>query len=163
MKLFFLAKTLFLTMLVSIMMSGTASAFTEFDGTQTTIEKQVGKGKWTLVEVWASDCHACRMHMPEMVEFDGKLKNLEIVGIALDGQPGKKAAKSMIDEYKMGFKNIISNPIEFNAWMELNAEESLIGTPTFLIFDPEGKLVAAQPGIIPVASIEKFIASKTNS
>lgn len=161
MKLFFLAKTLFLTLLVSFMLTGTASAFTEFDGTQTTIEKQVGKGKWTLIEVWASDCGACRKHMPEMVEFDGKMENLEIVGIALDGQPGKHKAKAMIDEYKMGFKNIISNPIEFNAWMEYNAEESLIGTPTFLIFNPQGELVAAQPGIISVASVEKFIKSKS--
>ncbi|MGB1310006.1 MAG: TlpA family protein disulfide reductase [Leucothrix sp.] len=161
MKLFFLAKTLFLTLMGTILLSGSAVAFTEFDGTKTTIEDQVGDGKWSVVEVWASNCHACRHHMPQMVEFDGKMDNVRIVGIALDGQPGKDAAESMIKEYKMPFKNILSNPIEINAWMQQAADESLIGTPTFMIFDPKGKLVALQPGQLPVTSIESFIKSKS--
>ena len=45
--------------------------------------------------------------------------------------------------------------------MEVAAEEGLIGTPTFMIFDPEGKLVALQPGIISVAAIEKFVRSRS--
>ncbi len=44
-----------------------------------------------------------------------------------------------------------------NIWMEQSIGESLRGTPTFILFDPEGKLVAAQPGIVAVASLEKFI------
>jgi len=160
-KLFFLAKTLFLTFIGTIFLSSSALAFTDLDGKKTTIEDQIGKGKWSVVEIWASNCHACRDHMPEMVKFDGKMDNVRIVGISLDGQAGKAAAKSMIKEYKMPFKNILSNPIEINAWMELKAQEGLIGTPTFMIFDPKGKLVALQPGQLPVTSIEKFIKSKS--
>jgi len=160
-KLFFLAKTLFLTLISTILLSSSAIAFTELDGKKTTIEEQVGNGKWSVVEIWASDCHACRDHMPGMVKFDGKMDNVEIVGISLDGQAGKSDAKSMIKEYDMSFKNILSNPIEINAWMELNAKEGLRGTPTFMIFDPKGKLVALQPGQLPVDSIEKFIKSKS--
>lgn len=161
MKLFSLTKTLFLSFFAIAMLSTSAFAFTEFDGTKTTIEDQLGDGKWTVLEVWASDCHACRMHMPEMVEFNGKMDNVRLVGVALDGQPGKAAAQDMIDEYKIPFKTFLSNPIELNAWMETNARESLIGTPTFMIFDPEGQLVALQPGIITTAKIENFINSKT--
>ena len=160
MKLFFLAKTLFLTLIGTILLSSPALAFTELDGEKTTIEEEVGNGKWSVVEVWASNCHACRVHMPEMVGFDGKMDDVRILGISLDGQPGKSEAVSMIEEYEMPFKNILSNPIEINAWMELNAKESLVGTPTFMIFDPEGALVALQPGQLPVKSIEKFIKSK---
>lgn len=161
MKLFSLTKTLFLTLFAAVVLSSSAFAFTEFDGEKTTIEDQIGDGKWTVLEVWASDCHACRMHMPEMVEFNGKMENVRLLGVALDGQPGKKAAQSMIDEYNIPFKTILSNPIELNAWMELNAQESLVGTPTFMIFDPEGKLIALQAGILPTASLEKFINAKT--
>lgn len=161
MKLFFLTKTLFLTLIGTILLSSSAIAFTELDGKKTTVEDQIGKGKWSVVEIWASDCHACRQHMPEMVKFDGKMDNVAIIGISLDGQAGKAAAKSMIKEYAMPFKNILSNPIEVNAWMEQVAEEGLRGTPTFMIFDPKGKLVALQPGQLPVTSIEKFIKSKS--
>ena len=161
MKLFFLAKTLFITILGVFLLSSSALAFTELDGKKTTVEDQVGNGKWSVVEIWASDCHACHMHMPEMVEFNGKMDNLRIVGISLDGQAGKADAKSMIKKYDIPFKTILSNPIEVNAWMELIAQEGLRGTPTFMIFDPEGKLVALQPGIISVAAIEKFILSKS--
>ena len=161
MKLFFLAKTLLLSVIGALILSGSALAFTDLNGEKTTIEAEVGNGKWTVVEIWAADCHACRMHMPEMVDFDGKVKDLRIVGISLDGQAGKADAKSMIKEYGIPFKTILSNPIEVNAWMEVTAEEGLIGTPTFMIFDPEGKLVALQPGIISVAAIEKFVRSRS--
>ena len=162
-KLFFLAKSLFITLVGVFLLSSSALAFTNLDGKKTTIEEHLGDGKWSAVEIWASDCHACHMHMPEMVEFDGKMDNLRIVGISLDGQAGKADAESMIKQYNIPFKNILSNPIEVNAWMELIADEGLMGTPTFMIFDPEGKLVALQPGIISVAAIEKFILSKSES
>ena len=161
MKLFSLAKTLFLSIITAAVLSTAANAFTNFDGDKTTIEEHVGDGKWTIVEVWASDCHACRMHMPDMVEFNGKMDNVRILGIALDGQPGKADAQAMIDEYEIPFNNIISNVIEMNAWMEVNAEEGLIGTPTFMIFNPEGKLTALQPGILPTASLEKYILANS--
>ena len=99
--------------------------------------------------------------MPDMVKFDGKLDNVRVLGIALDGQPGKKAAQDMIDEYGMPFRNILSNPIEMNAWMELNAEEGLIGTPTFMIFNPEGVLTALQPGILPTTSLVSYIEANS--
>ena len=161
MKLFSLTKTLFLSLLATAILSSTALAFTEFDGKKTTLEDQIGNGKWTVLEVWSSDCHICRVHMPEMVEFDGKMKNVRLVGVALDGQPGKSAAQAMIDQYGIPFKTILSNPIEVNAWMELNAQERFIGTPTFMIFDPKGKLTALQGGPIPATSLESFIKSKS--
>lgn len=163
MKLFSLTKILFLSLLATVLLSSAAMAFTEFDGKKTTIEEQTGDGKWTVLEVWASDCHACRQHMPEMVKFNGKMDNVRLLGVALDGQPGKKQAQAMIDEYGIPFKTILSNPIELNAWMELNAKESLVGTPTFMIFDPEGKLTAIQAGILPIASLENFIHSRSTT
>ena len=163
MKLFFLTKTLFLTILGTILLSGSALAFTELDGKKTTIEDQVGGGKWSIVEIWASDCHACRQHMPEMVEFNGKMDNLRLLGISLDGQRGKADAEAMIKEYGIPFKTVMSNPIEVNAWMEQVAKEGLVGTPTFMIFDPKGELVGMQAGQLPVKSMEKFIRSRSKS
>jgi thiol-disulfide isomerase/thioredoxin len=153
------------TIAIFIFLSTSASAFTDLKGKKVEIEKQLGDGKWSIVELWGSDCQACRQHMPSMVEFDGKLKdklkNARIVGITLDGQEGIANAKSFIKDFDIKFKTIVSNPIEVNAWMQEVVGEGLIGTPTFILFDPKGKVVAAQPGMVPIASLETFI--KENS
>jgi len=149
------------TIVLSFFLSTSAFAFTDLKGEKVEIEKQFGGDKWSIVELWTSDCHSCREHMPEMVKFDGKLKNARIIGITLDGQKGISDVKSFIKDFDLKFKTIVSNPIEVNAWMERIAGEPLIGTPTFMLFDPKGKLVAAQPGIVPTASLETFI--KENS
>ena len=156
----FFAKSI-ATIATFLLLSSTAIAFTDIDGKKVAFEKQLGGGKWSIVEIWASDCSACRTHMPSMVKFDGKLDNARIIGITLDGQEGVQDAKAMIKEYGMKFQNIVSNPIEVNAWMQKNVGESLIGTPTFMIFDEKGKLVAAQPGPVKTDSLETFI--KENS
>lgn len=148
-------------LLLSTLASQTASAFTDIDGKQDSISNHIGKDKWTIVEVWESNCAACRVHMPEMVEFDGKLKNARILGVSLDGQKGIDKAEEFIMEYEIKFPTIITNYVEMNIWMKRSIGESLVGTPTFILFDPEGKLVAAQPGIVSVASLEKFISENS--
>jgi thiol-disulfide isomerase/thioredoxin len=151
------------TLLTMLLLSTNAQAFTDLEGKPDSINNHIGKDKWTIVEVWSSDCQACRMHMPEMVEFDGKLKNARLLGVTLDGQAGIEDAEDFLLEYGVKFPTIVTNPIEMSIWMEQSIGESLRGTPTFILFDPEGKLVAAQPGIVAVTSLEKFITSNSKS
>lgn len=162
MKLFSVIKKfspLFFLALFSL--ASPAFAFTNLEGQADSIQNHIGKNKWTIIEIWVSDCHSCRQHIPEMVKFDGKLKNVRLLGISLDGQEGLNKAKSFISEFDVKFPTLISNPIEVNAWMIENIEESLIGTPTFILFNEKGKLIAAQPGIVSVKSLESFILKNT--
>ncbi len=148
-------------LLFSTLVSQSSFAFTDMDGKKDSLMNHIGKDKWTIVEVWESNCPACRMHMPEMVKFDGKLKNARIVGISLDGQKGVDAAEDFIMEYGIKFPTILTNYVEMNIWMQQSIGESLVGTPTFILFDPDGKLVAAQPGIVSVESLETFITENS--
>jgi len=156
-KLFSLSKVLFLSIITAVALSTAAHAFTNLDSEKTTIEDEVGKDKWTVVEVWASHCGACLSHMPEMVKFDGTMKDVRILGISTDGQAGKQEAKDVIKKFDVSFRNILSNSIEVNAWMELNAGERFRGTPTFMIFNPKGVLTAVQPGVLKTSSLKKYI------
>lgn len=144
------------------LMGSNAFAFSDMNGKTDSINNHIGKDKWTIVEIWESDCGACRMHMPEMVKFDGKLKNARLLGISLDGLRGIEDAEDFIAEYDVKFPTILTNYVEMNIWMEQSIGESLRGTPTFILFDPEGKLVAAQPGVVSVASLEKFITQNSS-
>jgi len=147
--------------LLLMLASTSAQAFTNMEGKPDQISNHIGKGKWTILEVWESNCPACRMHMPEMVKFDGKLKNARILSVSLDGQRGIEAAENFIMEYDMKFPTILTNFVEMNVWMQQSIGESLVGTPTFILFDSEGKLVAAQPGIVSTESLEKFITENS--
>lgn len=157
----FWVSALKICLLTTALLSTSAYAFTDLNGKSDTINNHIGKDKWTIVEVWASDCHACRMHMPEMVEFDGKLKNARLLGVSVDGQGGIGDTKDFIAEYGIKFPTILTNPIQLNHWMEQSIGETLLGTPTFILFDPKGMLVAAQPGIVAIASLEQFIMENT--
>ena len=148
-------------LLLSVFTSQSLSAFTDMDGRQDSIINYIGKDKWTIVEVWESNCHICRQHMPDMVKFDGKLKNARIIGISLDGQKGIDAAEEFIMEYDIKFPTILTNYVEMNTWMQHYIGEPLVGTPTFILFDSEGKLVAAQSGIVSTNSLEKFITENS--
>lgn len=144
-----------------LMLSIGAHAFTDLAGKKDDISNHIGKNKWTIVEVWESNCHMCRKHMPEMVKFDGKLKNARILGISLDGQKGIDDAEDFLAEYDVKFPTLLSNPIEMNIWMQQNLGESLIGTPTFMLFNEKGQLVAAQPGVVSTQSLETFITQNS--
>ncbi len=148
--------------LMLLVLNSSAFAFTDMNGKPDSISNYLGKGKWTILEVWESNCPACRMHMPEMVKFDGKLKNARIISVSLDGQRGIEDAEDFINEYDMKFPTLLSNFVEMNIWMQQNVGESLVGTPTFILFDSEGKLVAAQPGIVSTESLEKFITANSS-
>ena len=148
------------TLVILLIIGSNAFAFTDLNGKKDSINNHIGKNKWTILEIWESSCGACRMHMPEMVKFDGKLKNARILGVTLDGQDGIDDAEDFIAEFNVKFPTIVTNYVEMNIWMEQSIGESLRGTPTFILFDPEGKLVAAQPGIVATTSLEKFINGK---
>ncbi len=155
-------KILLLTLLLlSSLVSTRVFAFTDIDGKKDSINNYIGKDKWTIVEIWESNCPACRMHMPDMVKFDGKLKNARILGISLDGQNGVEQAEEFIMEYDIKFPTLLTNPIEMNIWMQQSIGEPLVGTPTFILFDAEGRLVAANPGIVSTESLEKFITENS--
>ncbi len=158
MKQFF--KKVFLSS-VLLIITINAQAFTDMKGNKDDISNHIGKDKWTIVEIWESNCHMCRIHMPDLVKFDGKLKNTRILGISLDGQAGVEAAEDFIAEYDIKFPTMLTNPIEMNIWMQQNLGEPLIGTPTFMLFNPSGELVAAQPGVVSVESLETFITENS--
>lgn len=154
--------TLFKLCLLSVMLwSSYAHAFTDLNGKKDSILNHIGGDKWTIVEVWSSGCQACRMHMPEMVEFDGKLSNVRLLGVSLDGQEGIGDAEDFLAEFDVNFPTVVTNPIEMSIWMQQSIGEPLRGTPSFILFDPKGMLVAAQAGIVSVSALERFITENS--
>lgn len=136
-----------------------AKALQDFDGKSVSIKHYTGKGKWTIVMLWASDCHICNKEAKHYEQFHQKHKNNDamMLGISNDGQANKNAARDFVKEHKLTFPNIIGEPQDVADLFYDATGENWVGTPTFLIYSPTGKLTVQQIGAVPVAIIEEFL------
>ncbi len=153
----------FLTLAI-VLGAGTANAGMEVqsvkDGEVVDLDNMIGQGKWTLVMLWATNCHICHEQKPKISAFHNEHKDSDahVVGIALDGIERVDAVNAYLDKNKPSFPNYVGNiAIIASHYMALT-EESLRGTPTYLLFNPEGELLGNNPGPLSVEAIEKFMA-----
>ncbi len=117
--------------------------FTDFtmktpDGKEVKLSDFAGRGKYVLVDFWASWCGPCRRSMPELIEFynKNKGKGLEIVGVSFDnnGQSWQKAINALGLPWKQ--------MSDLKGW---NCQAAQIydirAIPNTLLIDPKGNIV----------------------
>ncbi len=140
-----------------------AGLLKDFDGSFHSLDEYTGQGKWTVVMLWASDCHACNAEAKQYVKFHKahKDKDATILGVSLDGAEKKAEAKQFIKRHGVTFPNLIDEPEKVAQLYTGLTGQPWVGTPTFLIYSPSGELRAAQVGAVPTQIIESFIAKET--
>lgn len=93
------------------------------------------KGKWVVVNFWATWCKPCRKEIPDFVKFKAEYgDDVEILGIDYE-DTDLEVVQSFIAEYQVNYPILradIYNPSGFE-----NANTR--GLPTTVIFNPEGK------------------------
>lgn len=135
------------------------SGLFDLEGRSRDLSEFTGQGKWLIVMFWASDCHVCNAEAQDYVLFHDRHhdKRAAILGITLDGQAGKAAALRFIERHMVDFPNLIGEPDVVARLFTALAGEPWLGTPSFLVFAPNGELRARQVGAVPVKFIEAFI------
>ena len=131
----------------------------DFQGQPRELSEFTGQGAWTIVMFWASDCHVCNAEIHQYVLFHDEHQSNQagILGISLDGKAGKAQAQGFVDRHMVDFPNLIGEPDVVARLYSGLAGEPWLGTPTFLVFAPDGKLRARQVGAVPATLIERFI------
>ncbi|WP_310447034.1 TlpA disulfide reductase family protein [Thiobacillus sp.] len=112
------------------------------------------KGKWVLVNYWATWCPPCLEEIPDLIALhENKKNNLVVLGVALDYRSAKQ-----VTEFADGL--LVSYPIVLGSPKITNQIGPVQGLPTTYLFNPEGKMVAQQVGAITRESVESFLADQ---
>lgn len=115
------------------------------------------KGKWVLVNYWATWCPPCLKEIPDLVALhDNKKNNLVVIGVALDYRSAKQVAD-------FAQSMAVSYPIVLGTPEIVGQIGPIQGLPTTYLYNPEGKMVAQQVGPVTREAVEKYVASKTPS
>lgn len=114
--------------------------FTKADGRELTIADF--RGRFVLLNLWATWCVPCRKEMPALDRLETKLggPNFEVVALSIDRQ-GLAAVRPFFKELGLKALNIYLDP-SGKAAAALNAP----GIPTTLLLDREGREVARKIG-----------------
>ena len=132
-------------------------------GEQADVNEHFKNGKWTLVMVWATDCHVCQEQKPMISSAYDERKDddFSVFGIAIDGRGGLGKVKNYLDVHKPSFPNYVGDLTIVAANYQLLTEESFRGTPTYLLFNPKNELMAAQAGMIGKEALFEFMDSNS--
>ena len=108
----------------------------EYEGNITHLSDYVGKGKYVLVDFWASWCGPCCAEIPFLKDVWEKYKgdNFEVVGVPSWDEPEKtlKAIKKYGIEY----------PQMINAQKAGTTAYGITSIPEIILFAPDGKILA---------------------
>lgn len=109
------------------------------EGKEIALSDYAGKGKYVLIDFWASWCGPCRAEMPNVVEAYKKYKDkgFEIVGVSFDSkkEPWVKALK----ELDLPWVHMS----DLKGWDSEGAKlYAVTGVPCTVLLDKEGKIIA---------------------
>ncbi|MCB1950170.1 TlpA disulfide reductase family protein [Nitrosomonas sp.] len=111
------------------------------------------KGRWVIVNFWATWCPPCLEEIPDLIALYEERDDVMVIGVAMEfTDPGvvMAFAQSMSITYPtvLGSRRIASQLDDI----------SLL--PSTYFFDPEGRPAARQRGIVTRESIEDFINAR---
>ena len=118
------------------------------------------KGKYVLIDFWASWCGPCRQAIPKVKALydEYKAKGFEVVSISID--TNEKAWRKAMEDEKMPWEQLLSD--NKDKTME---EFQFAGIPTLYMIDPAGKIMGKHTGFSPdsEAAIRKILEQRTTA
>jgi len=109
------------------------------------------RGRWVVVNFWASWCSPCVRELPELVRFQQRNRDVQVIGINFEEIPAADA-RAFLQPFDINFPNlrIGSSP--------LVPFEPLEGLPTTAIVSPDGEIVERHLGPLTASHLDRIMA-----
>ena len=108
------------------------------------------RGKWVLVNFWATWCPPCLEEIPDLVSLYESRKDVMVIGIVMDYRDPKTVLK-FVDSLAISYPIVFGNK-------SIAAQVGPVSMlPTTYLFNPAGRPAAYKVGIISRESLEDFM------
>jgi thiol-disulfide isomerase/thioredoxin len=113
------------------------------------------RGKWLLVNFWATWCPPCLHEIPELISLHNAHKDndLRVIGLAMDSGTAKVVAA-------FAKKQGVTYPVALSDSKIQSQIGSVEGLPTSYLYNPQGEQVSYKMGEVTRESIEAYIKGK---
>lgn len=150
-------KRVFFTLALSACLSSLALGddfhFTDIQGHPQNLNDY--KGKWVLVNFWATWCPPCRIEIPDLINLEKKYSSsrLAVIGIAMDYNDASEV-NTFVKEQHINYPIVLGDS---NIAAQIGTVD---GLPTSYLYNPQGKAVAHQLGALTSDEIMSYINAK---
>ena len=138
----------------------TQVAIKSLDGKDVTVAQY--KGKVVLVNFWATWCEPCKIEIPELIQLQAKYepKGFTILGVAMDDE-GKSVVAPFVEKKRYDIGGGQQVPMNYPILLGNDEIASkfggLLGFPTTVLFDKNGKEIKRTTGAIAYEEYAKII------
>jgi thiol-disulfide isomerase/thioredoxin len=110
------------------------------------------KGKWIIINYWATDCPPCLKEIPELERFHQRHKDKDAVVVGVNYEDIKLSwLEDFIESVKMTYPVLRAEPDTVTPFGAIKI------LPTTIIVSPEGKLMGAQAGAVTETMLDEYI------
>lgn len=108
------------------------------------------RGKWVIVNFWATWCPPCLEEIPDLVSISETRQDVQVFGIAMEFQDTRQVL-----QFAEGM--FVNYPIVLGDEKLANALGGIKGLPTTLVYDPSGALAVRHAGKLSRKQLEEMI------
>ncbi|MGZ8313674.1 MAG: TlpA family protein disulfide reductase [Telluria sp.] len=110
---------------------------------------EVHKGKWVVLNVWATWCAPCIREMPELQALARSRDDVVVLGLAADGDDAMRL-RQFARALRVSYPIIAGND-------SLMKEFKVQAYPTTMLFNAQGKLVMTRLGQVTRADLDAHL------